>query len=477
MLFLVLSLFFTEPRPLDMPKAEAFLVKEDGRYRLEDRYDALDLWQSHAVLGRWEDQDGRVFTLSRLDVEPPPEGVDRSQTRVEYMRSCEPLGRKGNHFRSIGLLYDGALSDEPRPPRQLPRGFKDVAFWQHPTNFSAIVCAFLPERSQCRYLATWELVPGDDYPERMHAFETRFLDAFLRKEGFPTSIVEDFSSHENRTPHRERRHRAVPDERELLRVDAHHNVTNYAGWHFLDAPEFTVLSDMPNDGGFLTALTNDLHRMRRRYAEVLPTRIDGTNVLCVARIFRDREEYLDVVDEDMRWTAAYWSPSRRELVAYLPAGGEAALLQTIRHEAFHQYLSYAASMIAVSPWLNEGYAQYFENENNLEWGNEFDLTPERIDQFAEMLPGILGMDYVQFYAGTDLERRLKYKLAWSVACFLEKGAPDVRFKPFATVKADYFASLFDGHDMRRATSAAFRNADTLKLFVSEWKKFWKERGQ
>ena len=67
MLLLFASLFFTEPTPLDMPKAEAYLVRENGEMRLEDRYDRLDLWTSQAVVGRWTDADGRVFTLSRLD--------------------------------------------------------------------------------------------------------------------------------------------------------------------------------------------------------------------------------------------------------------------------------------------------------------------------------------------------------------------------------------------------------------------------
>lgn len=44
MLLLFASLFFTEPTPLDMPKAEAYLVRENGEMRLEDRYDRLDLW-------------------------------------------------------------------------------------------------------------------------------------------------------------------------------------------------------------------------------------------------------------------------------------------------------------------------------------------------------------------------------------------------------------------------------------------------
>mgnify|MGYP003313555418 CR=1 FL=1 len=472
MLILAASLFFTTPAPLNMPRAEAYLVQEDGRYRLEDRYQTMDLWLNRAVMGRWEDDEGRTFILSRLDVQPPPLAVEAAVTRVDYAKSLVSVGRKDDLRPSLELLSPVGLAQEPRPPRQLPRGFRDVEYWHHPTNYSAIVCAFLPEKCRHWYLATWQLADGDDYSERMLAFEQKFLDPLRRGTELPPSLAAYFAVAVEESPRPRKRRGAVPSERELLRVDAHHNVTNYVNWHAVDSDEFTVLTDMPRQAAFLVSLTNDLKTMRGRYADVLPTKIDGTNVLCVARIFADREEYLDAVDEDMAWTAAYWSPERRELVAYLPYGGEQALIRTIRHEAFHQYLSYATSMIPASPWLNEGYAQYFEDEKSRDWGREFDPTEENLAKFAASLPGILAMDYAEFYDGSDIVRRFKYRLAWSVAVFLEQGADKVRFQPFKTVKQDYFKELFSSQDMRKATAAAFKNADTLKLFVAEWRKFW-----
>ena len=477
MLILAASLFFTTPVPLDMPRAEAYLVQEDGRYQLEDRYRPADLWLNRAVLGRWEDDEGRTFVLSRLDVQPPPLAEEAAVTRVDYAKSMVPVGRKDDIRPSLELLSPVELAQEPRPPRQLPRGFRNVEYWHHPTNYGAIVCAFLPEKCRHWYLATWRLADGDDYSERMLAFEQKFLDPLRRGVELPQPLAAHFAAAAEEPQRPRKRRGAEPSERELLRVDAHHNVTNYVNWHGADSDEFTVLTDMPRQAAFLVSLTNDLKAMRARYAEVLPTKIDGTNVLCVARIFADREEYLDAVDEDMAWTAAYWSPERRELVAYLPVGGEQALLRTIRHEAFHQYLSYATSMIPASPWLNEGYAQYFEDEKSLDWGKDFDLTPEAIDRLGDVLPGIFGQDYGQFYAESDAVRRLNYKLAWSVAVFLEKGAPEVRFQPFKDLKRDYVEALFKTQDMKKATAKALKNQDTLKLFVAEWKKFWKENGQ
>ncbi|MBR2839678.1 MAG: hypothetical protein IKE55_12900, partial [Kiritimatiellae bacterium] len=122
MLLLAASLFFASPEPLDMPRAEAFLVREDGRWRLEDRYDRLDLWTSRAVLGCWSDDDGRTFTLARLDVEVPAVEAHATETRVDYTRACVPLRRKDLRRRraAVAALAPFEPAAEARPPRQPP---------------------------------------------------------------------------------------------------------------------------------------------------------------------------------------------------------------------------------------------------------------------------------------------------------------------------------------------------------------------
>ena len=477
MLWLLASLFLADPTPLDMPRAEAFLVRENRASRLEDRYDRLDLWISQSVIGRWTDAEGRVFVLSSLDVEPPAVEEHGTVTRADWFAERVMMKRiRANHAfpaafrRAIALLAPCALSEErPRRTRQLPRGYRDVDYWQHPTNYTSVACAFRREKSEKWYLAFWKLLDTDDYAERVTLFEDRFL-----KTDFPSLVSRLGSSEEDGR----RKTEDKRQERELLRADARHAVAAYPHWHVTDAAEFSVLDDLPARD-FVGTLTNEFATMRQKYAVALPTGIDGTNVLCVARIYATRDEYLDALEADgytnMVWTAAYWSPQRRELVACLSETGADELLRTIRHEAFHQYLSYATSMIPTSPWLNEGYAQYFEEPDGGCWGDGYDLSDEGVDRLAAVLPGIFGMDYEQFYAGGDAERRLKYKLAWSVAFFLEKGADEVRFRPFAHVKGRYLESLLEHQDMRRASSAAFGNEDTFKLFVAEWKKFWKKR--
>ncbi len=471
MLLLAASIFFTTPAPLDMPRAEAYLVKDaDGTRRLEDRYDVFDMWLYKAVDGRWMDDSFRVFELSSLGDLPPALYGAPTETRVSYESGRVAAEAKDDEqLRSmVGLLSPVVPAEEFSRPRQKPRGYKDVRYWQG-TNTSVIVCSFLPEKSAFWRLATWELAEGDDFAQMMELFEEDFLDG--REWEKVVAPGEGDSAAARRKPRR--KGKDAPSERDLLRRDLKHGVAAYPNWRMTDSSEFSIIDSL-SGRGFVEALTNDLPVMRAKYAAAVPSPIDGSNTLCVARIYSNREEYLEAAGDDMQWSAAYWSPQRRELVAYLPEAGEDALLKTIRHEAFHQYLSYACSMIAASPWFNEGYAQYFEDTEDDRWG--IDLTPEDLNRLEDLIPMLLGLDYKAFYDGSDAERRLKYRLAWSVAFFLEKGAPKVRFRPFENLKRDYVEALLETHDMRKATGAAFGSADKLKNFISEWKKFWLRRG-
>jgi len=472
MLFVVLSLFLTEPAPLEMPRAEAYLVREDGARRLEDRYDRTELWLSQTVTGRWIDEAGRSFVLAELAFCPP--AVTRATvTRAGYAAARTPMKRvRANAdfpqpFReAVALLSSCAVVEKPRSPRQLPHGFKEVYYWQHPTNYTDIVCTFLPLGTNLWYYASWTLAQEDDYAERMQAFE----DQFLRREFRPlVASLPPRASHTSQTPIRERAY---------LSADMRHAVAAYANWHFTGPEEFAVIDDLPSRG-FVETLTNDFAVMRGKYAAALPTSLDGSNVLSVIRMYASRDEYLDALEANgitnMDWSAAYWCSERREIVAHLSSRGEEELLRTIRHEACHQYLSYATGLCEVSPWLNEGYAQYFEDESREDWNLPFEVTEENLERLGERIPALLLMDTEMFYSGSDQTRLVNYRLAWSVVRFLEKGAPEVRLKPFAGLKKAYLDTLVETRDMRRATAAAFVNADTLKLFVWEWKKFWKKR--
>ena len=463
------TLFFAEPAPLDMPQAEAYIVSEDGSTRLEDRYNRTELWLSQALIGRWTDGDGRVSLLARLDVSPPATDRESCETREEYAARKSPMKRvrvnrgfPASFVDAVALLAPCQIAETPRPPRQPVRGYRRMCYWQNPTNYSDIVCTAQPEGTNVWLFAAWHLAEGDDYTLRMEEFE----DGLLRRE-LPEFLAA-------LPPPRQ----VPPLERELLRADAAHSVAAYPAWRFTAAEEFAVLDNLPARG-FVETFTNDLPVMRAKYAAAVPSPVDGSNTLCVARIYASRGEYLDALAVEnatnMSWSAAYWSPGRRELVAHLPEKGEAELLRTLRHEAFHQYLSYATAMIPASPWLNEGFAQYFEDEDDASWGPGIDVGGDNLDRIAAAIPALLYMDYEDFYDGSEFERLMKYRLAWAVVRFIEKGAGEVRLQPFKGLKERYLEKLLETQDMHKATSAAFKDPDMLKAFVSEWKKFWKKK--
>ena len=458
-----------------MPRAEAYMVREDGKYRLEDRFDQLDLWTSQTVIGRWEDDDGRFFTLAKFDT-IAPKFTETTLTREDWEKTRVRPGRRKNELRDecVAKLTPFEMPEEPARPRQAVRGLDDVCYFEG-TNTTAIVCAFRPEKSDLWYYAQWNLLAGDDYDYSRELFEKDFLgkwDEYVGELKIDTSLDDEKAA---RAAEKKRAKLPPIGERELLRRDARHSVAAYREWRTTDSDEFTVLDDLDKVSGFIVTLTNELKTMRAKYAAAFPSPIDGSNVLSVARIYRDRDEYLDALEAggngDMTWSAAYWSPRRRELVAYLPEDGTKKLMETIRHEAFHQYISYAASMLTVSPWLNEGYAEYFENTDSLDW-NLQGVTLD-LEKFSETIPAILRMDYQEFYDGSDLMRQVKYRMAWSMAVFLEKGAPKVRFEPFKDLKRDYIDVLIKTKDPVKATSAAFKSEDNLKLFQKEWLKFWR----
>ena len=472
------SLFFAFPRPLEMPRAEAYYVYGDVPH-LEDRYDELDLWTSHAVAGRWEDGDGRVFSLSRLDT-AAPRFAGPTLTRAKYadgeVRLSVSDKDSGLRMEAAAMLSPVPLAEKPEPPRHEIRGMKSVLYL-HGTNDTCLVCAFLPENSPLWYLATWELAPEDEMDVAVENFEAGVLAEWDELD-LPSekNIEEKYRRRERRKPRDggRRKDAALARERELFAADLSASVTNYAGWHFTPAGGFAIVDDLPRGGDFVRTLTNELRNAYARYAATVPSPLSGSNTLSVARIYKNRDEYLAALEidgtEGLEWSAAYWDKSRRELVAHLPQDGEKELLKTFRHEAFHQYLSYACSMMTAAPWINEGYAQYFEDESDGEWGIDVD-----IDAAAEMLPAVMAMDYGEFYAGTDADRRLKYRMAWSIAWFLENGADEVRFRPFAKVKRKYVETLLKTQDMQLATFEAFGSPDNFRLFTAEWKKYWKER--
>jgi hypothetical protein len=188
------------------------------------------------------------------------------------------------------------------------------------------------------------------------------------------------------------------------------------------------------------------------------------------------------VGEEMKWSAAMWSPRHRELVLFYPESGAEELLRTVWHEAFHQYIEYACSMIQSSVWFNEGHAQLFENTHfDMDDNVVFDVDRDaamfiktHLDELTEYLPVFLELDYPQFYAEAQEERTMNYRLAWSMAYFLQIGAPQVRFLPFKNLRTDYMKALVRTRNRNSALQVVLTE-EMRKELIAEWREFWKRK--
>ncbi len=467
--------------PLDMPRAEAYLVTRDGESFLEDRYDAFDLWTGRTLRGRWRDAFGNRLYLARLDSVPLDDTPGVTRTRRSFR---DALSRRRFNPKDPAQRDAAAMSVSPvelgravRPRRAQRRNLAELVAYST-TDDRVLAYAFRSVDSARKGPGDWFLaVFVAAETEDMAEVQSRFNEDFLDQITVPSV-----------TARRRQKNQPEPDddpsEADLLRDDVRAQVANYDEWASTDAEDVTVLDNL--DAGvrarFVSALTNSLPRLRHEYATRVPSPLVGTNALAVVRVFRNREEYLAYVGIEQKWTAAVWSPLRRELVLYHPEAGMDQLLRTIWHEAFHQYLAYAGSMIESSPWFNEGHAQLFEHLSFDHKGNAVFARDEQAAAYvheytaelAEVLPSVLLMDYAAFYAGTAEDVAAKYRLAWSIAYFLEVGAPKIRFQPYASLRADYVKALVETRSMREATQAVLGDEKSRDAFVAAWLAFWRE---
>ena len=454
--------------PVEMPRATAYLVSGKDGAHLEDRFDVFDLWRSETIRARWRDGSGNCFSVSRILRKLTDGASGDCRTRREWtpLNDDAALGAKDLDAldEAVYVLAPVDIGERVKPRRSQRQNLFEL--WRYPTtNDNAFVYVFRP-RVEGKASSEWYLVTlvSDD----LEASEK--IDVWL-------DDVEWIK------PDKKAKRDAAKSETELLAQDYRRNVINYSDWHFTSATNVVVVDNMADASRvhFISALTNGLPVMQTEYRKMLPSPLSDDSHIAAVRIFDTREEYLAYVGLDMKWSAALWSPQHRELVLYCPEQGFEALLRTVWHEALHQHLDYACSMIQSPAWFNEGHAVLFEHFHfNLDGEIVFDAVPGAVaaiksnpSEIAEWLPSFLEMDYPDFYSGSNEERIMKYHIAWSIAYFLQVGAPDVRFQPFKNLRADLMKALVRTRSRTEAVKAVL-SGEMQKDLIAEWLSFWKK---
>lgn len=457
--------------PVEMPRANAYLVEEDKGFRLEDRYSVFDLWRADALRARWTDIDGSRLSLCRIRQKTPGDMDDADRTRADFCDRYAKavLGPKDLDAldEAVYLLSPVDVEERLRPRRSQRQNLAEL--WRYSTtNANAFVYAFRP-RVETRRTSDWYLVSlvSDDpeAEEKMDAWLDDVSAVKVRENGEPA-----------------KGERKAPTEVGLLAEGYRRNVVNYSDWHFTSASNVVVVDNMAGIDRmpFIAALTNMLPIMQAGYRAALPSPLSDSSHVAAVRVFGTREEYLAYVGAGMKWSAALWSPQHRELVTYMPETGAERLLRTVWHEALHQHLDYACSMIQAPAWFNEGHAVLFENTHfDMDGRMVFDPDPRAVMAvksdpvaLAGHLPDLLAMDYPDFYSDNPDERELNYHLAWSVAYFLQVGAPDVRFQPFKNLRIDLMRELVRTRS-RSDASRIVLSGEMMKDLVAEWLAFWR----
>ena len=457
-------------QPVEMPRATAFLVSDRYGYRLEDRFDVFDLWRSESIRGRWCDQDGSSFSISMISRKLTDAVSGETRMRRDWHSLKEGSLLKAKDLdaldEAVYMLSPVDVGERVKPRRSQRQNLAEL--WRYSTtNENAFVYAFRPrvERKgrSCWYLAS--LISEDmDAAEKID----RWLDdvEWIK----PKSAKQDSGDSEKM-------------ETELLAQDYRRNVVNYSDWHFTSASNVVIVDNMADASRmhFISSLTNGLPLMQAAYRKLLPSPLMDDSHIAAVRIFDTREEYLAYVGIDMKWSAALWSPQQRELVLYSPERGTEALLRTVWHEALHQYLDYACSMVQSPAWFNEGHAVLFEHSHfNMDGEIVFDAVSDAVAaikskplEIAEFLSAFFDMDYPEFYSGDGEERVMKYHIAWSIAYFLQVGAPEVRFQPFRNLRSDLLKELVRTRRRDEAVKSAL-SGEMQRELIAEWLSFWKK---
>lgn len=470
--------------PLDLPRAEAYLLTRGESRWLEDRFDSFDLWTCRVVRGRWRDADGNELQIARLSQRAPEDELGTVRTRRSFesdlLRRPFSLNIPAHRDEAAAYACPVEIGRAVHPRRGRRRNLADIVSYTT-TNDCALVYAFRPRASERGenfdwFLATLQVSPDENLAEVRARFDEEFLDA----------IEVPSQRARAKLPQPDPRPAADAPETDLLRADVRGQVANYDLWHAVDSADVTVIDDLESDvrGPFIAQLTNNLPRLRRAYAEKVPSPLEGTNALAVVRVFRNREEYLAYVGVEQKWTAALWSPEHRELVLQHSTQSVDELLATVWHEAFHQYLAYSGAMISASPWFNEGHAKLFEysyydrKKDEIVFKKDLEAAAY-VQQYAkelvEVFPEILDMDYEAFYAGSTEEIAAKYRMAWSIVYFLEVGAPKIRFQPYRHLRRDYMKALVETRSMQEATRKVLGEKKRRDAFVAAWLAFWQNQ--
>ncbi|MGN0827370.1 MAG: hypothetical protein ACI4QD_05490 [Kiritimatiellia bacterium] len=447
-----------------------------------DCYRADELWLLATLCGQWKDEDGNFLTIAKLSHLPPSADKPyltwdefRSQILADTNRIL-PKDRKAVIDATFRFL--AALGTPTRSARASARPVEIAAnravladaFQLVTADDNLILHLVRPAMSHRESTPhEWLLFALELNPDKRNltrdwenSFRRKVVEQIAR-----IDKIEDAPVAESDTP---------------LQAFALRSIRYATQWRAIEGEDFVLLTDIRSaEGQDLAEAYRQLRpHLQDAFFALVPPFPESANRTDFIRIVSTKEDYVRYLGDDLAWTAGVWLPLRRELVLSLRSDREQTLA-TIRHESFHQYLSWALDDQQPSVWFNEGHASLFQHANLTAQEPVYPLPQSVRDgldacgrDLATRLVDLLHMDYTTFYAD---DPSLNYALAHAIVHYIQFVAPENKRSVCRQAVVNYLKTFHSTHNAEAATRAAFRSEQQFAdEFVKWWGKFRNKRG-
>ena len=414
--------------PAPTPQSKQYTFTRGTERRQVKWYAVADIWRLRAFAGEWKDKKGNVMRLARVKSLLPNE--------IPGGRAVAGMPSGEGEREDIEKALDAAEK------------------------------AFTGEAAE---LDAWKKLWGGDGKGRIITLKDRryyveFLFAETVKPADREKLLKSFEKSVS-----------------TMTSGAGGSISSMKWWES-ENPQYKFLTDLDKakGGKFVSEAMKLMEAMRKSYEFYVPPQKSLGK--CTVRVFRTLAGYRDYrssTGTQDQMSCGLWDPSREELL--VAAEDREQAQNTMRHEAFHQYLHYATGNGWHALWFNEGHATFFENvkynpaKNTVkvtDEGNRAMWVSKNPELHARMIKKILTMTREQFYSG---EVNLHYCTAWALTYFLEKGAyTSEEFAPYRKILPKYLELTSNGSDAQTATAEAWKAVEGRDV-AADFLKFWKEK--
>ena len=414
--------------PAPTPQAKEYMITRGGVRSQVKWYGVRDLWRQRAFAGEWKDRKGNVMRLARV--------VSLVPREIPGAPALPGMPAGEGEKEAIARALDAAER------------------------------AFGGTHAE---LEEWKAAWGGDG-------QGKFLEAKGRR-----YYVEFVYAEDVKPADREKLLKAFERSVSTMTAGAGGAIPSMKWWETEnDAYTFLTDLDKAKGGKFVKDAMRLMEAMRKSYEFYVPPQ--KTLGKCTVRVFRTLAGYRDYrasTGETDEMSCGLWDPSRDELL--IAAEDRAQAQDTMRHEAFHQYLHYATGNGFHAMWFNEGHACFFENVRYnpaknavkvVDEGNRAAWVAKNPELCARAIPATVRMDRAAFYAG---DVNAHYCTAWAIVYFLEKGAYAAEeFAPYRTIVPKYLELTAKGVDAQAASAQAWAAVEGRDV-AADFLKFWKEK--